>query len=78
MTHLCYVIISSCTLTISDVLALAASISELSELTRRARTAQWCSLQAADKDNPCLTKYGIDIQSLTTVKQGESPGKDKT
>ncbi|CAG2250766.1 Meiosis-specific coiled-coil domain-containing protein MEIOC [Mytilus edulis] len=61
-----------------DVLALAASISELSELTRRARTAQWCSLQAADKDNPCLTKYGIDIQALTTVTQGESPGKDKT
>ncbi|XP_052091382.1 uncharacterized protein LOC127728199 [Mytilus californianus] len=61
-----------------DVLALAASISELSELTRRARTAQWCSLQAADKDNPCLSKLGIDIQSLTMVTQGESAGNDKS
>lgn len=57
---------------ISDVLALSASIGELSELTRRARTAQWCSLQAADKENPSLSKLGIDIQSLTMVKQASS------
>ena len=55
-----------------DVLALSASIGELSELTRRARTAQWCSLQAADKENPSLSKLGIDIQSLTMVKQASS------
>lgn len=60
-----------------DVLALAASISELSELTRKARTAQWCALQAADKDNPTLGKLGIDIQSLANVARDNSAGTER-
>ena len=46
---------------ISDILALAASISELSSLTRRARTANWCALQMADKNNPALENLGITV-----------------
>ena len=38
----------------SDVLALAASIGELTAHTKRARTANWCALQMADKENPSL------------------------
>ncbi|XP_069119556.1 uncharacterized protein [Argopecten irradians] len=45
-----------------DVLALAASISELTALARRARTATWCALQISDKDNPTLCKLGIDMR----------------
>ena len=56
-----------------DVLALAASISELSELTRKARTAQWCALQVADKENPSLSKLGIDIHSMSAITL-EDPG----
>lgn len=47
---------------ISDILALAAAISELSVLARRARTANWCALQMASKDNPSLEKHGIVLQ----------------
>lgn len=39
----------------SDILALASSISELTAHTKRARTATWCALQMADKENPRLT-----------------------
>ncbi|XP_064643556.1 uncharacterized protein LOC135497655 [Lineus longissimus] len=35
-----------------DVLALAASISELTTHTRQARTAMWCALQMSSKDRP--------------------------
>ncbi|XP_033733360.1 uncharacterized protein LOC117322510 [Pecten maximus] len=45
-----------------DVLALAASISELTALARKARTATWCALQISDKDNPTLCKLGIDMR----------------
>ncbi|XP_021372804.1 uncharacterized protein LOC110462890 isoform X2 [Mizuhopecten yessoensis] len=45
-----------------DVLALAASICELTALARRARTATWCALQISDKDNPTLCKLGIDMR----------------
>ena len=34
----------------ADVLALAASISELTAHLRRARTAMWCALQTSSKD----------------------------
>ncbi|KAK3607927.1 hypothetical protein CHS0354_006521 [Potamilus streckersoni] len=49
-----------------DVLALAASIAELTALTRRARTATWCALQMADKNNPQLEKLGIVYKYTTT------------
>ena len=45
----------------ADILALAASICELSALTRRARTANWCALQMADKNNPELETLGIVV-----------------
>lgn len=45
-----------------DILALAAAISELTVLARRARTANWCALQMASKDNPNLEKQGIVLQ----------------
>ena len=35
-----------------EVLALAASIGELTQHTRRARTAMWCALQMSSKDIP--------------------------
>ena len=34
----------------ADVLALAASINELTNHTRRARTAMWCALQMSSRD----------------------------
>ena len=34
------------------MLALAAAINELTEHTRRARTAMWCGLQMASRDMP--------------------------
>ena len=37
-----------------DVLALAASIGELTIHTRKARTAMWCALQMSGKDVPQL------------------------
>lgn len=52
-------------------MALAAAISELTVLTRRARTANWCALQMATKDNPNLEKKGIVLQQsdgLTTYR----------
>ncbi|KAL3836242.1 hypothetical protein ACJMK2_021681 [Sinanodonta woodiana] len=52
-----------------DVLALAASIAELTALTRRARTATWCALQMADKNNPQLEKLGI-VYKYTTADAG--------
>ncbi|KAH3699664.1 uncharacterized protein LOC127859462 [Dreissena polymorpha] len=42
-----------------DILALSAAISELTVLTRRARTANWCALQMATIDNPNLEMMGI-------------------
>lgn len=45
-----------------DILALAAAISELTVLTRRARTANWCALQMATKNNPNLENLGIILQ----------------
>jgi hypothetical protein len=50
----------------SDVLALAASIGELSILCRKARTANWCALQLADKDNAPLTSLGFEIKTEIT------------
>lgn len=43
-----------------DVLALAAAISELTVHTRRARTAQWCSLQMSSNDMPAECRRVID------------------
>lgn len=50
----------------TDVLALAASIGELSILCRKARTANWCALQLADKDNALLTSLGFEIKTEIT------------
>ncbi len=44
---------------ILDVLALAASIGELTTHTRRARTAMWCALQMSSKDIP---QFGIRLR----------------
>lgn len=52
-----------------DVLALAASIGELTTLCRKARTANWCALQMADKDNTPLTSLGFEIKTEMT-KEG--------
>lgn len=52
-----------------DVLALAASIGELTTLCRKARTANWCALQMADKDNAPLTSLGFEIKTEMT-KEG--------
>lgn len=49
-----------------DVLALAASIGELTTLCRKARTANWCALQMADKDNAPLTSLGFEIKTEMT------------
>jgi len=46
----------------TDILALAAAIAELTVLTRRARTANWCALQMASLDNPDLESQGIVLQ----------------
>ncbi|XP_060566451.1 uncharacterized protein LOC132725266 isoform X2 [Ruditapes philippinarum] len=51
-----------------DILALAAAISELTVLTRKARTANWCALQMATKDNPNLEKQGIVLQQADGLK----------
>lgn len=52
-----------------DVLALAASIGELTTVCRKARTANWCALQMADKDNAPLTSLGFEIKTEMT-KEG--------
>lgn len=49
-------------ITSTDILALAAAISELTVLTRKARTANWCALQMATIDNPDLESLGIVLQ----------------
>ncbi|XP_022323204.2 uncharacterized protein LOC111124544 isoform X2 [Crassostrea virginica] len=49
-----------------DVLALAASIGELTTLCRKARTANWCALQMSDKDNAPLTSLGFEIKTEIT------------
>ncbi|KAK3736025.1 hypothetical protein RRG08_009092 [Elysia crispata] len=46
-----------------DVTALAASIADLSQHTRQARTAQWVALQMADKGNLHLTD--LDLCQVT-------------
>lgn len=45
-----------------DIVALSAAISELTTLARKARTANWCALQMATKDNPNMEKQGIVLQ----------------
>lgn len=50
-------------------MALAASIGELTTLCRKARTANWCALQMADKDNAPLTSLGFEIKTEMT-KEG--------
>ncbi|XP_061181207.1 meiosis-specific coiled-coil domain-containing protein MEIOC-like [Saccostrea echinata] len=52
-----------------DVLALAASIGELTTLCKKARTANWCALQMADKDNAPLNSLGFEIKTEIT-KEG--------
>lgn len=37
-------------------------------MTRRARTANWCALQMATKDNPSLEKQGIVLQQADGLK----------
>ncbi|ELU02137.1 hypothetical protein CAPTEDRAFT_172802 [Capitella teleta] len=51
-----------------DVLALAAAIAELSNLTRRARTATWCALQMSSCDVPveCVRSAEEQCPSSTT------------
>lgn len=64
----------------SDILALAAAISELTVLSRKARTANWCALQMATKDNPNLEKQGIVLQKtdgLATYRVMSVPNIDK-
>nr|QKY64626.1 CLOCK [Haliotis discus hannai] len=51
-----------------DVLALAASISELTAHTRRARTATWCALQMSDKENPLIPQAGVNVQSPVNIE----------
>lgn len=48
------------------MLALAASIGELTTLCRKARTANWCALQMSDKDNAPLTSLGFEIKTEIT------------
>lgn len=52
----------------TDVLALAAAIAELSNLTRRARTATWCALQMSSCDVPveCVRSAEEQCPSSTT------------
>ena len=47
----------------TDVIALTAAISELTVLARKARTANWCALQMAHKDNPNLEDIGIKLNN---------------
>lgn len=74
---------------ITDVLALAASIGELSSLTRRARTANWSALQMADKNNPDFHKLGLELkpvsdedcsglQSFTLLSQASKESSDES
>ncbi|KAL4228789.1 hypothetical protein ACF0H5_011829 [Mactra antiquata] len=63
-----------------DILALAAAISELTVLSRKARTANWCALQMATKDNPNLEKQGIVLQKtdgLATYRVVSVPSQDR-
>ncbi|XP_052804090.1 uncharacterized protein LOC128234114 isoform X1 [Mya arenaria] len=50
-----------------DITALAAAIAELTMLTRKARTANWCALQMATLDNPDLSHMGIVLQKQDGV-----------
>ncbi|XP_041371865.1 uncharacterized protein LOC121385306 isoform X2 [Gigantopelta aegis] len=51
-----------------DVLALAASIGELTAHTRSARTGTWSALQMADKENPRIQKAGINVDSPVNLR----------
>ena len=50
----------------TDVLALAASIAELTLLTRQARTAMWCALQISGRDRPSDVTVQTSIDQLET------------
>ena len=49
---------------LSDVLALATSINELTNHTRRARTAMWCALQTSLKDIPASSLHHLRPSEL--------------
>lgn len=61
---------------LTDVLALAASIGELTTHTRRARTAMWCALQMASNDVPHLR--GRPRPSAIMAKMAAAEGYLKT
>lgn len=56
-----------------DVLALAASINELTTHTRRARTAMWCALQMSSQDLPQIRTLGLPRFELGSVVMPTKP-----
>ncbi|XP_070175038.1 serine-rich adhesin for platelets-like [Littorina saxatilis] len=61
-----------------DVLALAASIGELTAHTKRARTANWCALQMADKENPRLTSVSdLDLDDPAKLRPYTKPSAEE-
>ncbi|KAK7485077.1 hypothetical protein BaRGS_00023716, partial [Batillaria attramentaria] len=61
-----------------DVLALAASIGELTAHTKRARTATWCALQMADKENPRLTTVpDLDLDDPVKLRPYTKPSVEE-
>ncbi|KAL8616473.1 hypothetical protein ACOMHN_041076 [Nucella lapillus] len=61
-----------------DVLALAASIGELTAHTKRARTANWCALQMADKENPRLTSVpDLDLDDPVRLRPYTNPSAEE-
>lgn len=62
----------------SDVLALAASIGELTAHTKRARTANWCALQMADKENPRLVSVSdLDLDNPVKLRPYTNPSAEE-
>jgi hypothetical protein len=62
----------------ADVLALAASIGELTAHTRRARTANWCALQMADRENPRLTCVcDLDLDDPVKLRPYTNPSAEE-
>ena len=60
------------------MLALAASIGELSAHTRRARTANWSALQMADKENPRLTSVSdLDLDEPVKLRPYTNPSAEE-
>lgn len=61
-----------------DVLALAASIGELTAHTKRARTATWCALQMADRENPRLvTVSDLDLDDPVKLRPFTKPSVEE-